>query len=172
MRCTRCGHENPDGSRFCVECGAPLAHGVVGESTTVIIEVGVEDLAIDDDLPDGVAVTPADVADSVPAGAAMLVVKRGPNAGSRLLLGQDVTTVGRHPDSDILLDDVTVSRRHVEFRREGAEFAVHDQGSLNGTYVNRKPVDVATLADGDEVQVGKFRFVYLTGPRGAESAAG
>ncbi len=171
MRCTRCGHESPDGSRFCVECGAALAHGVVGESTTVIIEVGVEDLAIDDDLPEGVAVTPADVTESVPAGAAMLVVKRGPNAGSRLLLGQDVTTVGRHPDSDILLDDVTVSRRHVEFRREGGEFAVHDQGSLNGTYVNRKPVDVATLADGDEVQVGKFRFVYLTGPRGAESAA-
>jgi hypothetical protein len=171
MRCTGCGHENPDGSRFCVECGAALAQGVVGESTTVILTVSADELAIDDDLPEGVAAAPAEVAESVPAGTAMLVVKRGPDAGSRLLLGQDVTTVGRHPDSDILLDDVTVSRRHVEFRRDCAEFAVHDQGSLNGTYVNRKPVDVVTLASGDEVQVGKFRFVYLTGSWSGESAA-
>ncbi len=100
--------------------------------------------------------------DALPAGSALLVVKRGPNAGSRFLLDQDVTTAGRHPDSDIFLDDVTVSRRHAEFRREGSGYTVHDVGSLNGTYVNREPIDAVPLAGGDEVQIGKFRLVYLT----------
>ena len=81
------------------------------------------------------------------------------------LLDQATTSAGRHPDSDIFLDDVTVSRRHAEFRLESAEFQVVDVGSLNGTYVNREPVDSAVLANGDEVQIGKFRLVFLTGPR-------
>ncbi len=105
--------------------------------------------------------------DGLPPGSALLVVKRGPNAGSRFLLDQDTTSAGRHPDSDIFLDDVTVSRRHAEFRRDAGEFVVVDVGSLNGTYVNREPVDTAVLANGDEVQVGKFRLVFLTGPRAA-----
>ncbi|SNR54773.1 FHA domain-containing protein [Haloechinothrix alba] len=100
--------------------------------------------------------------EALPAGSALLVVKRGPNAGSRFLLDRDTTSAGRHPDSDIFLDDVTVSRRHAEFRREGGEFVVIDVGSLNGTYVNREPVDQAVLAGGDEVQIGKFRLVFLT----------
>jgi pSer/pThr/pTyr-binding forkhead associated (FHA) protein len=104
--------------------------------------------------------------EGLPAGSALLVVKRGPNAGSRFLLDQAVTSAGRHPDSDIFLDDVTVSRRHAEFRLESAEFNVVDVGSLNGTYVNREPVDSAVLANGDEVQIGKFRLVFLTGPKG------
>ncbi|PEG38130.1 peptide-binding protein [Mycolicibacterium agri] len=103
--------------------------------------------------------------EGLPAGSALLVVKRGPNAGSRFLLDQPVTSAGRHPDSDIFLDDVTVSRRHAEFRLEGGEFQVVDVGSLNGTYVNREPVDSAVLANGDEVQIGKFRLVFLTGPK-------
>jgi pSer/pThr/pTyr-binding forkhead associated (FHA) protein len=102
--------------------------------------------------------------DSLPAGAALLVVKRGPNAGSRFLLDRETTNAGRHPDSDIFLDDVTVSRRHAEFRREGNDFVVVDVGSLNGTYVNREPVDTSVLANGDEVQIGKFRLVFLSGP--------
>src|SRR5205823_8846407 len=93
--------------------------------------------------------------DALQPGSALLVVKRGPNAGSRFLLDQDVTTAGRHPDSDIFLDDVTVSRRHVEFRRDGAGFAVYDVGSLNGTYVNRERIDSAVLSGGDEVQIGR-----------------
>jgi pSer/pThr/pTyr-binding forkhead associated (FHA) protein len=101
--------------------------------------------------------------DALPAGSALLVVKRGPNAGSRFLLDRDTTSAGRHPDSDIFLDDVTVSRRHAEFRREGGDFVVIDVGSLNGTYVNREPVDQAVLAGGDEVQIGKFRLVFLNG---------
>ncbi|MCV7192865.1 glycogen accumulation regulator GarA [Mycolicibacterium brumae] len=103
--------------------------------------------------------------EGLPAGSALLVVKRGPNAGSRFLLDQAVTSAGRHPDSDIFLDDVTVSRRHAEFRVENAEFQVVDVGSLNGTYVNREPVDSAVLSNGDEVQIGKFRLVFLTGPK-------
>ncbi|MGH3720191.1 MAG: glycogen accumulation regulator GarA [Pseudonocardiaceae bacterium] len=103
--------------------------------------------------------------DALAEGSALLVVKRGPNAGSRFLLDRSTTSAGRHPESDIFLDDVTVSRRHAEFRREGGEFVVVDVGSLNGTYVNREPVDTAVLANGDEVQIGKFRLVFLTGPR-------
>jgi pSer/pThr/pTyr-binding forkhead associated (FHA) protein len=97
-------------------------------------------------------------------GAAWLVVKRGPNAGSRFLLDQAATTAGRHPNSDIFLDDITVSRRHAQFRREEGEFKVVDASSLNGTYVNREPVNSAVLANGDEVQIGNFRLVFLTGP--------
>ena len=93
---------------------------------------------------------------------AVLVVKRGPNAGSRFRLHQAVTSVGRHPSSDIFLDDVTVSRRHAEFHRDSGEIRVVDIGSFYGTFVNRKPVDSVVLADGDEIQIGKFRLVFCT----------
>ena len=108
---------------------------------------------------------PVSGVESLPAGAALLVVKRGPNAGSRFLLDRAVTSAGRHPDSDIFLDDVTVSRRHAEFHRDGGTFTVRDVGSLNGTYVNRERVEAATLSNGDEVQIGKFRLVFIAGPR-------
>ena len=101
--------------------------------------------------------------EALSAGAALLVVKRGPNAGSRFQLDKDLVSAGRHPQSDIFLDDVTVSRRHAEFRRSGGNFEVSDVGSLNGTYVNREPVESAVLSNGDEVQIGKFRLVFLTG---------
>ena len=102
--------------------------------------------------------------EGLPSGSALLVVKRGPNAGSRFLLDQPVTSAGRHPNSDIFLDDITVSRRHAEFRRENGEFRIVDTGSLNGTYVNRNLVGSAVLANGDEIQIGKFRLVFLTKP--------
>ena len=107
------------------------------------------------------AIVEAGVWEGSPGGSAMLVVKRGPNAGSRFRLDQPVTSAGRHPDSDIFLDDVSVSRRHAEFRRENGEYLVVDTGSLNGTYVNRKPVESVALANGDEIQMGKFRLVFL-----------
>jgi pSer/pThr/pTyr-binding forkhead associated (FHA) protein len=112
------------------------------------------------------------LAATLPPGSALLVVRRGPNAGSRFLLDTDVTTAGRHPESDIFLDDVTVSRRHAEFRREGGVFTVRDVGSLNGTYVNRERVESATLANSDEVQIGKFRLVFLSGPKHATPTEG
>jgi pSer/pThr/pTyr-binding forkhead associated (FHA) protein len=168
--CTQCGQQNPEDAKFCARCGAPLTVPTTPgapavEQTTTISLTGLDTTEEhNEELPDLGGET-------LPSGTALLVVKRGPNAGSRFLLDQDVTTAGRHPDSDIFLDDVTVSRRHVEFHREGGGFSVHDVGSLNGTYVNREPVDVATLAGGDEVQIGKFRLVYLTGPRTGEPAA-
>jgi hypothetical protein len=114
-----------------------------------------ERAALDDD--DAAAV------DALPQGSALLVVQRGPGAGNRFLLDQDVVTAGRHPESEIFLDDITVSRRHVEFRRTTDGFTVSDVGSLNGTYVNRDRIDEAVLANGDEVQIGKFRLVYFAG---------
>lgn len=118
------------------------------------------------EMESGAGTTPAVAGnDNLPVGAALLVVKRGPNAGSRFLLDQETTTAGRHPESDIFLDDVTVSRRHAEFRMNDGEFEVVDVGSLNGTYVNREPKNSQLLSTGDEVQIGKFRLVFLAGPK-------
>jgi pSer/pThr/pTyr-binding forkhead associated (FHA) protein len=114
------------------------------------------------DLADADALSSA--VEGLPCGSALLVVKRGPNAGSRLLLQQPITSAGRHPGADIFLDDVTVSRHHAEFRLDDDEFRVVDVGSLNGTYVNRESVDSAVLANGDEIQIGKFRFDFFTAP--------
>ena len=99
--------------------------------------------------------------DALPVGSALLVVQRGPSAGSRFLLDTDVVSAGRHPDSEIFLDDVTVSRRHAEFRRTPDGYTVADVGSLNGTYVNRDRIDEVALQGGDEVQIGKYRLVYF-----------
>ncbi len=100
--------------------------------------------------------------EGLPRGAALLVVKRGPNAGSRFLLDRPVSSVGRHADCDIVLDDITVSQHHAEFRREDRTFQVVDVDSFDGTYVNRELVDSAVLSNGDEIQMGSFRLVFLT----------
>jgi pSer/pThr/pTyr-binding forkhead associated (FHA) protein len=121
--------------------------------------------SLDEVLEGDSDVVPSRVAGSLPPGMALLVVRRGPNAGARFLLDHDLTTSGRHPDSDIFLDDVTVSRRHAEFHRGVNAFTVRDVGSLNGTYVNRERVESATLSNGDEVQIGKFRLMFIAGPR-------
>jgi len=97
---------------------------------------------------------------ALPSGSALLVVRRGPNAGARFLLDADVTTVGRHPNADIFLDDVTVSRRHAQFLRHSTAFEVKDLGSLNGTYFDGVRIETALLSDGAEVQVGKFRLTF------------
>lgn len=101
---------------------------------------------------------------ALPAGSALLVVVKGPDDGARFLLDQDVTTVGRHPNADIFLDDVTVSRRHAEFERKDGGFIVRDLGSLNGTYREGRNIDVVRLADGDEVQIGKFKLTFFASP--------
>jgi pSer/pThr/pTyr-binding forkhead associated (FHA) protein len=101
--------------------------------------------------------------DELDPGQALLLVKHGPNAGSTFLIEADATTIGRSTDSDVFLDDVTVSRKHAEFRRQDDGFYVHDLGSLNGTYVNRERVDVTKLASHDEVQIGKFKLVFFAG---------
>ena len=117
--------------------------------------------------------SPADAAAvrALPPTSALLIVQRGPSAGARFLLDADRTTAGRATDADIFLDDVTVSRRHLEFLREGTGYRVRDIGSLNGTYVNRERIDTAVLRAGDEVQIGKFRLTYHPSPASAETPA-
>jgi pSer/pThr/pTyr-binding forkhead associated (FHA) protein len=98
--------------------------------------------------------------DALPSGNALLIVRQGPNSGARFLLDSDVTTAGRHPDSAIFLDDVTVSRRHAEFRRHGNSFQVKDLASLNGIYYDGVRIESALLEEGAEIQIGKFRFTF------------
>ena len=111
-------------------------------------------------LEGGVSTDEREAVTALPSGSALLVVRRGPNIGARFLLDSDVTVAGRHPDAGIFLDDVTVSRKHAEFRRSGTTFAVRDLGSLNGTYFDGTRIDEALLSDGAEVQVGKFRLTF------------
>src|SRR5215472_6854270 len=161
--CPRCGQDNPEGARFCSHCGLALGRAGgerPGESTSTI-SLGTELAEAEPDEP----LADSGLVEALPLGSALLVVKRGPNAGSRFLLDSELTTAGRHPESDIFLDDVTVSRRHAEFYRQGERFTVRDVGSLNGTYVNRVRIEESGLNAGDEVQVGKFRLVFLTNPR-------
>ncbi|GAA2072654.1 MULTISPECIES: FHA domain-containing protein [Aeromicrobium] len=107
--------------------------------------------------------------ENLPVGNAMLLVQRGPDAGSRFLLDQDVVSAGRHPSSDIFLDDISVSRRHATFSRRGSGYVVTDLGSLNGTYVNRDRIDGdIPLSGGDEVQLGKYRLIYFPGTVASE----
>jgi pSer/pThr/pTyr-binding forkhead associated (FHA) protein len=158
--CEQCGHQNPGDSHFCARCGAPLTPAAAEPATGTDQTTTISLAGLDVDEPDDLA---ADLlGESLPAGFALLVVQRGPNAGSRFLLDKEVTTAGRHPDSDIFLDDVTVSRRHAEFTRTADGFVVSDVGSLNGTYLNRERIEKAPVGNGDEVQVGKFRLMFFT----------
>ena len=154
MFCTNCGHRNPEGSNFCSSCGSALAE-TGGSDTTITFMPG----ELEADLDEEIHISP----EELEGGRGVLIVKRGPNAGSKFFLDTDSTSLGRHPDSNIFLDDVTVSRKHAEIRRGGDGFRLHDVGSLNGTYVNRERVEEAALASGDEIQVGKFKLVFLAG---------
>jgi pSer/pThr/pTyr-binding forkhead associated (FHA) protein len=167
--CTNCGHPNPDGSNFCSQCGTPLEKSArpaaqqaqpeaeamrSGDTTRTMPGVPEEREASDLSVDDEAAVS------ALPAGSALLIVRRGADAGSRFLLDTESTTVGRSQDADILLDDISVSRRHAVFNRTSSGVVVKDVGSLNGTYVNRQMVDEKLLQPGDEVQIGKFRLVF------------
>jgi pSer/pThr/pTyr-binding forkhead associated (FHA) protein len=152
VTCPHCGHQNPLGANFCSSCGVdldvPTEHGTTA-SVLVPIDSPAEEIEIEmDELPPGVG---------------MLVVTRGPNSGSRFALDEPVVTAGRHPDSVIFLDDITVSRRHAEIRQVGGGYQVTDVGSLNGTYLNRERVEESPLRDGDELQIGTFKLLFLAG---------
>jgi hypothetical protein len=149
--CGRCGHTNPDGANYCSSCGAPI---VSPEETTLALSA-VEAADLEEDL--------AQYLDDLPPGVGLLVQRLGPNAGSSYRLEAESTSAGRHPDSDIFLDDITVSRRHAVIERSGDGFIVRDAGSLNGTYVNRERVDEARLRTGDELQIGRFRLSFVLG---------
>ena len=153
--CNNCGHRNTAGSNFCSSCGQALERASE-EARTITFTL--------DAQPPGDEVE-VEVADVGPGG--VLVATRGPNSGSEFALEGAMTTIGRHPDSDIFLDDVTVSRRHVEVERSGSGYVVRDVGSLNGTYVNQQLIDHETeIGNGDILQVGRFKLVYVAGTEG------
>ena len=151
--CNHCGHRNPPDSSFCSSCGSPL--DVKGDRTITL--TAVDPLQDAPGADDDVVVPMSDL----PAGTAVLIVRSGPQAGDRFALTADETRLGRHPDSEIMLDDITVSRRHAAIERTREGYVVADAGSLNGTYVNQERIDRAVLHHGDELQVGKFRLVLF-----------
>ena len=161
--CARCGHLADEYDKFCAACGAELAP-LADDSADAAPQTGVLGLraATEGDSAPMPAVDPTSVR-GLGEGHAVLVVLRGPQEGARFDLDPALgtVTVGRSPDCALFLDDVTVSRRHAEFRAVSGGFTVVDVGSLNGTYVNREPVDASPLAHGDEVQIGKFRLVFF-----------
>ncbi len=147
VQCEQCGHRNQLGAQFCSSCGQSL--GVRASDETAALEEH-ELAGLQGAPPRGVRVP----------GRGVLEVSDGPKAGSRFELTDDVTTVGRHPESRIFLDDITVSRRHVEITSAGEGCKVRDVGSLNGTYVNQNRVEEADLHDGDLLQIGRFKFHF------------
>src|SRR5215218_5888672 len=155
--CNNCGHRNPPGANYCSSCGSPL--DVRGEEHTLTLAPVDADAGVEEEVTVGL--------DDLPEGSGVLVVKRGPGAGSRFVLDSEVVSAGRHPDSDIFLDDVTVSRRHASIVRGPAAYPVRDAGSLNGTYLNRERIEEAKLANGDELQIGRFKLVFVAHSGGA-----
>lgn len=154
--CGKCGSEAADLARFCSNCGAPLTDlqhaNSVDTTGTLDAPIGATGplVTVDSSAVGGVA-----------PGAAMLIVRRGPGEGTTFTLDSDLVTVGRSDDAKVVLDDVTVSRRHAQFSRSGGAWTVSDVGSLNGTYVNRDRIDQYQLHGGEEIQIGKYRFVFL-----------
>ena len=151
--CNRCGHRNPPTSGFCSACGSVL--DLVDDRTITLTKV---DPLQDAPGPDDDIVVDLD---EIAAGTAILVVRSGEEEGDYFGLSSAVPTIGRHAESTIVLDDITVSRRHSEIHKTDGRYLVKDAGSLNGTYVNQERVDVAELRQGDELQVGKFHLIFL-----------
>ena len=152
--CNSCGHRNPPESSFCSSCGSPLE--LLGDHTITLTAV--------DPLLDAAGAQDDDVVvqvNSLPRDGAVLIVRAGAQAGDRFVLESGVTHLGRHPDSEIMLDDITVSRRHVAIEHTADGYVVTDEGSLNGTYINQERVERALLHHGDELQIGKFRLVLF-----------
>lgn len=158
--CIACQEPADAADRFCSHCGAPLPvaqdHSEPAAESTFLGTAGPHSSG-------SIPVVGSGYVTGIAPGASVLVVSRGANAGSSYLLTGDIVVAGRAPDADLFLDDITVSRQHAEFRRVGAGWTLSDTNSLNGTYVNRGRVESVSLSPGDEVQIGKYRFVYLIG---------
>ena len=150
--CNQCGHRNPPESSFCSSCGSPL--DMLDDRTITLSAIDpLQDAPGSDDIVIPVGELSKD--------RGVLIVRAGEQAGDRFTLDSDITRLGRHPDSEISLDDITVSRRHAEVQRTEEGYMVADSGSLNGTYVNQERVERAALRHGDELQIGKFRLVFF-----------
>jgi hypothetical protein len=146
--CPECGFQNPEASNYCSRCGALLTTDA-GSETTMSFEIDEEGEEVD--ILAALGIT----------GPALVVRSGGGMAGQSFQPAEGRTLIGRSPECDVFLDDVTVSRRHAELTRDGETFSIRDLGSLNGTYVNRRRIESAVLEDGDEVQIGKYRLTFL-----------
>ncbi len=146
--CPECGFQNPEASNYCSRCGALLTTDT-GSETTMSFDI--EEEADENDLRTQLGIT----------GPALVVRSGGGMAGQSFQPAEGRTLIGRSPDCEVFLDDVTVSRRHAELVRDGDTFTIRDLGSLNGTYVNRKRIESVVLEDDDEVQIGKYRLTFL-----------
>jgi FHA domain-containing protein len=152
VHCPECGFVNAEGANYCQKCGAYLAQTEADDPTTATYRVG-----------ETGEIQPVEIEDVTAGGAALVIRAGGGRVGETFALTQDRMGIGRRPESDIFLDDVTVSRDHALLVRRGGEYHLDDCGSLNGTYVNRQRVDTHKLADGDELQIGKYKLTYLEG---------
>lgn len=153
--CNNCGHRNPEGSNFCSSCGAVLESDAP-DSTTITFHPSSPSDPVEEELSVEL--------DEVPSDVGMLLIKRGEQAGARYALDSSLVKAGRHPDSDIFLDDITVSRRHAEIESDAEGYTLRDVGSLNGTYLNRERIEgPVRLRSGDELQIGKFKLVFFVG---------
>jgi FHA domain-containing protein/zinc ribbon protein len=146
--CPECGYNNPESARFCAKCGAALVVPEEGEQTEAF---ALADLGDSFDTLDDLGLQ----------GGVLVVRSGGGRSGETFALSESPTAIGRSPECGIFLDDVTVSRKHAVLTQDGDRWRLDDQGSLNGTYVNRERVDSAVLSDGDEIQIGKYRLTYL-----------
>ncbi|NND75275.1 MAG: FHA domain-containing protein [Ilumatobacter sp.] len=151
--CNQCGHRNPPDSSFCSSCGEPLDS--LDDRTITL--TAVDPLQDASGAADDLVVPVGDL----PTENGVLIVRAGAQAGSRFALDEATTRLGRHPESEISLDDITVSRRHADIERTADGYVVSDAGSLNGTYVNQERIDRMMLRHGDELQIGKFRLVFF-----------
>ena len=146
--CPECGFQSPETAHYCSRCGALLVVESAGETTLSF-------------TPEELAGEAVPVPDEGIRGPALVVRSGGGRAGESFQPGSGRTIIGRSPECDIFLDDVTVSRRHAELSHDGETFTIRDLGSLNGTFVNRRRIESATLQDDDEVQIGKYRLTFL-----------
>jgi hypothetical protein len=147
--CQECGFQNPESANYCSKCGALLVKDEGGGEQTVTYSPG----ELEGELP-------AAVSELAAEGPALVVRSGGGRAGESFHFSGERTTIGRSPDCDIFLDDVTVSRRHAVVVRDGNKLAIEDQGSLNGTFLNRRRIERGPLEDGDELQIGKYRLIF------------
>jgi pSer/pThr/pTyr-binding forkhead associated (FHA) protein len=150
QHCPECGFQNPEAANYCSKCGALLIHDEPGSPTTMTFTP--EETAEEDSVS---------LADLRIEGPALVVRSGGGRAGETFPLESERISVGRAPECEVFLDDVTVSRKHAVITRRTDGFTIEDEGSLNGTYVNRRRVETANLADGDEVQIGKYKLTFL-----------